>query len=98
MIFPDLGLLILGEHVEAERLLPVVDEVHGLVGTLHVDEGEDRAEDLLLHDGVGRIDIAEHGDGDEQVRLVVLPTCASKLVTPIPRLEKLVTKSSLKII
>ena len=70
----DLRLLVLGEYVESEGLLPLVDEVDGLVGAVHGDEGEERPEDLLLHDGVGRVDVAQHRDGDEQVRLVVLPT------------------------
>ena len=56
--FSDLCLLVLGKDVEAERLLPVVDEVDGLVGALDGEEGEDGAEDLLLHDGIRRVDVA----------------------------------------
>lgn len=60
-------LAVLREDVQRQRLLPGVDEVDGLLDALHGDDGEDRAEDLLLHDGAVGVDVGEDGGGDEAV-------------------------------
>ncbi len=57
---------VLREHVRRQGLLPGVHEVDGCVDRLDGEDRQDRAEDLLLHDGGvgvgvdddGRVDVA----------------------------------------
>ena len=42
---------VLGEHVEAERARPGIDEVDHLLDAVDFQHRQDRSENLLLHDG-----------------------------------------------
>ena len=39
----------MGEDVEGQGLLPLVDELDGLIHAAHGDDGQHRPKDLLLH-------------------------------------------------
>ena len=48
---------VLGEDVHRQRLFPVVDQVHGLLGTANANQGKNRTEYLLLHYGIVETDV-----------------------------------------
>ena len=54
-------LVVAGVDVHAQRLLPPADEGHGLVHSLHAEDGEDRAGGILLHDGVRLHHVGQDG-------------------------------------
>src|SRR5439155_1768572 len=58
---------ILGEHVQAERARPRVDERDRLLDAVDLEDRENRAEDLLLHRGRIRRYVHEHGWRDESI-------------------------------
>lgn len=39
----------MGEDIEDQRFLPLINKLNGLVRTSHGDDGQKRSEDLLLH-------------------------------------------------
>jgi len=52
--------------------IPGIDELDGIVGTLHIEDGQDGAEDLLLHDGIGLLHVHQDGGFDETLAGIVV--------------------------
>lgn len=42
-------LVVVGEDVDDQRFLPLINKLDGFVDTAHCDDGQQRPEDLLLH-------------------------------------------------
>ena len=61
---------ILGEEVERQRVRTAVDEAHGVLQAVIGDDGQHRAEDFLLHDGVLPRHVVHDGRLDAQRRLI----------------------------
>lgn len=56
-----------GRGSEIFRNLLRVDEFDGIEGVLNVHDGQKRAEDFILHDRVGRLDVDQNGGLDESL-------------------------------
>ncbi len=69
---------VLCEDVHGQRLVSAVDEPDGLAVRADVDDGQDRPEDLLLHDRVLGIDVGQDRQADVPLGLVVMASCISK--------------------
>lgn len=60
---PQDHLVVLGEHIESQGLLTLVDELDGLLQAAHTDKGHYGPKDLLLHHLGLRVHIREDGGG-----------------------------------
>jgi len=61
-----------GPSIVPRTGIPVIDELNGFVGTLHIEDGQDGAEDLLLHDGIGFLHVHQDGGLNETLAGIVV--------------------------
>ena len=66
---------VLGEDVEGKRFLLGVDQFDGAFNVGHRANGEDGAEQLVLHHGVvsGVLDVRHYGEVNPEILLVHFP-------------------------
>ena len=64
---------IVGEDIEGEWVGQAVDDIDGLFDRFHVDDREDRPEDLVLHNEIVQLHIVHDGGCDVLRLLVHLP-------------------------